>query len=183
MQNKVAVAQLEMVGLSRDISETFTTARQFVLLLFGIKGRHCTSLDELRYQVACTTDKAGSMFPPTDDAFKQHFLRVNYQVAVWVHSHLAKPLLWTPEGNGWHIDSSGYLTEVYFEKDAAPVELRDMTHLYCADGDCVLSRKCHCVASGLPCTQFCMCAADDCGNCATEILYGESDDEDIDDSD
>ena len=178
LQNQDKLASLATVGMSSEITETFSVARQYILLLYGAKAKQCSSLDELRYQYACTSDKAGSMFPPTDDAFKQHFLRVNYQVALWIHSHLPKPVLWLPVGNGWKINSDGFLVEVMFEKEAAPVELRAITHLYCTDNDCVLSKRCHCVASGLPCTQFCSCGAtENCGNCASVLLDGESGDD------
>ena len=51
-----------------------------------------------------------------------------------------------------------------FLKDAAPVEVRDLTHLYCTDVGCTNSQRCQCVQSGLACTEFCSCQGIDCPN-------------------
>jgi len=58
-------------------------------------------LNELRFLLATTTDKPASVLPPTEDAFKQHVLRAQYQVAVWCQSHIAKPVDMDPVGRGW----------------------------------------------------------------------------------
>ena len=84
---------------------------------YGSKSKACHSLDQLRYDYACKSDKAACLFPPTDDAFEQHVRRVNYQVAIWVQSHVAKPVLWKPDGNGWNIRDNK-LEPVLFEKEA-----------------------------------------------------------------
>ena len=116
-------------------------------------------------------------FSPTEDSYKQHFLRVNYQVAIVIHNHLPKPLFWEPAGNGWKISGERHLSKVLFEKEPAPIELREIPHLYCRDSDCSLSKKCHCIASGLSCTQFCpCCATEECRNCETDVLVDDSDD-------
>ena len=86
------------------------------------------SLDELRCILA-TSGKPASGFPPTDDAFKQHLRRVHYQVNIWKHNHVAKPEIETPTQNGWKLTASGSLALVMFEIDAAPLEVRDLTHL------------------------------------------------------
>ena len=64
-------------------------------------GPVCSSLDELRYIFACTTDKQASQFRPTKDAFEQH-IWAEYQTTIhlWWHSYIAKPQLWNPVSNG-----------------------------------------------------------------------------------
>ena len=119
-------------------NETIHVTTKYILLLYGAKARNCSSLDELRYKFARTSDRPGCQFPPTNDAFWQHVLRANYQVSLWVHSHLAQPLLLDHAGNGWKIWSDGDIQQVMFFKNAGPVELRDITHLYCNDTDCHL---------------------------------------------
>ena len=76
------------------------------------------------------------------------------------------------------MNNEGHLVDILFEKEAAPVELREITHLSCTDSDCILSKKCHCVASGLSCTQFCICGAtEECGNHETDLFEEDSDDD------
>lgn len=48
-------------------------------------------------------------------------------MATWVHSHQAKPVSWEPDGNGWQLRDNN-LEPVMFENDAAPKEVRDLTH-------------------------------------------------------
>ena len=104
------------------------------------------------------------LFPPTDNAFKQHIRRVDYPVAVSIHSHEAKPDLWNPDGNGWQLRNMR-LESVMFERDTAPKEVRDLTHLYCIDEDCPLARTCQCLNEKLTCTEFCSCNyCDECSN-------------------
>ena len=57
---------------SSDVTNAFPTATKYALLLHGVKGRSCQSLNRLRYNYACKSDKSASLFPPTDDAFEQH---------------------------------------------------------------------------------------------------------------
>ncbi len=100
------------------------------LLLYGVKGISCQSLNRLRYNYVCKSDKSTSLFPPTDDAFERHIRRVNYQVAKWIHSHEAKPGIWNPDGNGWQLRNNR-LEPVMFERDAARKKF-DTTHIYIA---------------------------------------------------
>ena len=118
-----------------DVTNGLPTATKYVLLLYGVKGISCQSLNRLSYNYAWKSDKSASLFPPTDDAVEQHIRRVNYQVAIWIHSHEAKPDLWNPDCNVWQLRNNK-LQPVMLERDAAPKEVRDLTHLYCIDEDC-----------------------------------------------
>ena len=146
-------------------------AREYALLLYGKKknenGRMCTNLDELRFIIASTTDAASANLPPTEDAFEQHVQRAMYQTAIWCHSHIPKPTLWSPIENGW-IVRDGAIEAVLFKKPSAPKEVRDITHLYCKDGKCTESGKCQCLSVGLPCTEFCTCCAE-CENVSRDV--------------
>ncbi|KAL7380780.1 hypothetical protein ABVT39_023998 [Epinephelus coioides] len=150
-------------GLSACLEDSLPVAREYALLLYGKKkkenGRICTNLDELRFITASTTDAASASLPPTEDAFEQHVQRAMYQTAIWCHSHIPKPLLWSPIGKGW-IVRDGAIQPVLFTKPPAPMELRDITHLYCKDPNCGESGKCQCLLVCLPCTEFCSCCAE-----------------------
>ena len=69
-------------------------------MMYGNKpnehGNLCATLDELHYIFASTTDKSCATFQTTEDAFMQHVLHALLQVAIWHHSHEAKPVLWEP---------------------------------------------------------------------------------------
>ncbi len=160
--------EMTKFGLSGSLEEALPVARRYALLLYGQKkkvdGHPCTNLDELRYTLASTTDLSAANLPRTEDAFQQHVLRALYQTAVWRHSHLAKPLLWNPVGRGWRLREDGCIEPVMFQKAPAPKEVRDITHLYCKDGNCNDATKCQCLSVGLTCTEFCSCPFPDCPN-------------------
>ena len=122
--NTLVVNITEMLSLaelsqSSDVSNGLPTATKCALLLYGVKGRSYQSLNRLRYNYACKSDKSASLFPPTYDVFEQHIRRVDYQVAIWIHSPEAKPDLWNPDVNGWQLRNMR-LEPVMFEGDAAP---------------------------------------------------------------
>ena len=152
-------------------------ARKLVLGLHGNKGQKCATLNELRYLLATTTDKQASQLPPTEDAFKQHSLRARYQTVIWCSSHIAKPELESPVGNGWYRDTTG-LHPTMFTQESAPAEVRDLTHLYCRDGACTDGTKCTCLMAGLRCIDICEC---DHEACQTTIPNDADSDADADD--
>ena len=150
--NIADMLSLAELGQSSDAKIAFPTATTYELLLYGVKGRSCQSLNRLRYNYACKSDKSASLFPPTDNAFERHIRRVNCQVVIWIHSHEAKPDLWHPGGIGLQLWNNR-LEPVMFERDGAPKEVRDVTHLYCIDEDCSQVRTCQCLNAKLTCTE------------------------------
>ena len=99
------------------------------------------------------------MLPPTQDAFKQHFMRALFQAMIWLQSHVAKPEIKDPVAHGWSIGGDGSLEYNLYEKQCAPLEFRDITHPYCNDKDCKRSGKCHCLLAGLTCMSHAPAAA------------------------
>jgi hypothetical protein len=55
------------------------SAHLVVLSMYGIKAKNYSSLDQMRYFLASTTDKPASHLTPREDAFKQHVFRARYQ--------------------------------------------------------------------------------------------------------
>lgn len=112
-------------------------------------------------------------------------MRAKYQVAIWTKSEQAQPEIWNPEGNGWKKNQEGFLQPVLYEKEAAPLEVRDLIHLYCTDDACTITRKCHCLVSGLWCTELCSCHKSEstCGNVKQEFEVPDSSDSDGEESD
>ncbi|KAG1698811.1 hypothetical protein GQR58_005641 [Nymphon striatum] len=146
-----------------DTDACIESARQFVLLMHGKQARklgQSDTLDDLRFLWATTTDKPASMLPPTEGAFKQHVLRAKYQTAIWCSSDIAKPELLDPVGHGWERNTDNELQLTMYTKDSAPVEMRDITHLYCTDKNCTNPRKCPCALASLGCLDICSCKGD-----------------------
>ena len=162
-QNPSALATF---GQTNDADRDVETATQFILHVYGNKEVDYTSLDQLRYLMATTTDVPAAHLPPTQDAFKQHTLRARYQTSIWCQAHVPCPTIGHPVGNGWKNDGC-CLTPVMFLNEAAPTEVRDVTHLYCVDHNCKETRNCHCRQAGLQCTEFCSCQGDECCNAAS----------------
>jgi hypothetical protein len=154
-KNAEALQSLEAFD---DVPKFLDAARRFVLFMHGKKTKNLNSLNDLRFMLATTTDKPATMLPPTEDAFEQHVLRAQYQVAVWCQSHIAKPADMEPVGHGWHVNEGELCTTMYLN-ESAPAEVRDITHLYCTDKGC-RGQKCQCVIAGLECIDICTCGGE-----------------------
>ena len=115
--NIADMLSLAELSQSSDVTNGLPPATKYALLPYGVKGRSWQSLNRLRYNYACKSDTSASLIPPAEDAFEQHIRRVDYQVAIWIHSHEAKPDLWNPDGNGWQLRNMR-LEPVMFERDA-----------------------------------------------------------------
>jgi len=126
-----------------DLDGSVAAARKFVLLLYARKkGKDINTLHELRYVLATTTDKTAAMLPPTKDSFKQHVLCAKYQTRLWCQSYTASQEVVEPVGHGWSACDGG-IVPIMFVQAPAPIEVRDLTHLYCIDKDCQNAQKVH----------------------------------------
>ena len=96
-------------------------------MLYGQKAKNVTSLNELRYCLATTTDKSASMLPPTEDAFKQHVFRAKYQTRIWCENHIAMPQTTNPVNHGWSACDGGGIIPTMYTQESAPAELRELT--------------------------------------------------------
>ena len=140
-----------------------SVALKCALLLYGshrkASGELFTTLDELHHFFVTTKDKPAEKLPPTDDAYKHHTMHSFYQTTIWCHSHIPKPKLIQPTDSGWKMNDKKELEPIMFLKDPAPKDVRDMTHLYCADINCTVRARCQCVVAGLSCIDLCSCSA------------------------
>ena len=126
------------------------------------KGEDDDTLDQLCYIIAMTTNKSASMLLPAEDSFKQHVLHAQ----IWCESHIPNPEAVEPVGHGWSACDYGGITQTMFTQAPAPVEVRDLTHLYWIK-DCLSGRKCHCLLAGLECIDTCSCTDCENKNCKT----------------
>ena len=109
--------------------------------------------------------------PPSEAAFKQHMLRVSFQVHVWINAGLAKPPPRSPFEYGWE-KSGNVLKPIFFEGQMSSDFLND---LICnCRGKNMCSKTCVCFEQNLGCTSVCICqASDDCRNAHTQKVNTE----------
>ena len=105
----------------------------------------------------------------------KNVLRCLYQTKLWCYSRVAKPTLPDPDGRGWHKLPDGTLDLKFFEKEATPATLRDVTHLYCVDDECSNAISCQCLLAGLTCIETCSCF--DCPNSLKDDCDEQTSDE------
>ena len=91
--------------------------------------------------------------PPTEDAFNQHIIRAKFHTFIWCKSHIPNQELIEPVGHSWSACDDGLVTPTMHTRASIPVEVRDLTHLYCTCKECVDVRKCSCLLAGLLCVD------------------------------
>ena len=79
------------------------------------------SVDKARYLLFCTGSKQEASLPPTQDALTQHVKRANYQSGIWRPSFESLPVVPSPIGNGWTVESNGSLQYVWMTKPHLPL--------------------------------------------------------------
>ena len=94
------------------------------------------------------------MLPSTEDAFKKHVLRAKLHTLIWCKSHIPNQELIEPVGRSWSACDAGPTMHI---QPSAPVEVRDLIHLYCTYKECVDVGKCTCLLAGLLCVDACSC--------------------------
>ena len=109
-----------------------------------------------------TIDNTAIMLPSNEDAFKQHVLRAKFHTLTWYKSHIPNQELIEPVGRSWSGCDDGPTMHI---QPSAPVEVRDLTHLYCTYKECVDAGKCSCLLAGLLCVDDCFCT-----NCVNQNI-------------
>ena len=127
------------------VDDDFCAAQAYVLNFYSIKGAKCTTLNKLQHIYASSTYRSAAQFPPTEDTFKQHVMRARYQASISCRSHIFNPVLDDPLYYGWNRTQESLLEPVMFTKEVTPVQVGDLTHLYCTERECSIDRKCQCV--------------------------------------
>ena len=69
------------------------------------------------------------------------------------------------------MSESQELLPVYYTKESALIEVRDITHLYCSDKTCT-GQRCPCIVAGLSCIDSCLCTGE-CGNINNREIFDE----------
>ena len=80
--------------------------------------------------------------------------RVIYQANIWFTSHERMPLIPSPEGKGWVLESN-QLKPVWMTKPVAAKVCKELVRCHCqSEKGC---RFCKCIKLGLTCTERCRC--------------------------
>ena len=80
-----------VIGQSIDVANGLPIATNYALLYYAYSGEQLMSVTQpaIRNNYARKSDKSAYLFATTHDALQQHNIRINYQVAMWVHSYEA----------------------------------------------------------------------------------------------
>ena len=93
-----------------NLDDSVDVARSYALLVYGKKGRDVDTFDELRYDMATTTDKSGTVLPPYEGAFKEHVLCAKLHALIWCKSHVPNQELIELVGHSWSACDDGLIT-------------------------------------------------------------------------
>jgi hypothetical protein len=102
---------------SSDVDTCVEAGRLLVADLYDPKGSAKSvhrDLNKLRVKLSLSKDSSLVKLPPSEAAFRQHILRVAFQVYVWTHANEAKPPPRLPFEYGWRNENK-YLLPKYFE--------------------------------------------------------------------
>jgi len=167
--------------------QVIDAGRHLFRLLYG-STRSDITLDELRHQIFSKKKVSPKikMLPPTEPAAEQHFLRAHFQYCLWKSAEEKDPPALDITNYGWRI-SDGTPEPIIGVSQMAPMELLKVVACGCASTDIACYRNsCTCKTSGVSCTSYCKCTAQEmCHNPNTihdEVCddendsHGESDD-------
>jgi hypothetical protein len=150
---------------SSDVDACVEAGRLLVADLYDPKGSAKSvhrDLNKLRVKLALSKDSSLVKLPPSEAAFRQHILRVAFQVYVWTHANEAKPPPRSPLEYGWRNENK-YLMPKYFEGPMTSDFLQDPVCV--CKGKSICSKNCVCVEQNLSCTSICDCQGnEECRN-------------------
>ena len=134
-------------------SEEFKLLEQFTILLYD-KNSTEECINHARRELFSKKGRSLENIPPTKDALLQHIFRVIYQASIWFTSHERMPLIPSPEGRGWVLESN-QLKPVWMTKPVAAKVCKELVRCHCqSEKGC---RFCKCIKLGLTCTERCRC--------------------------
>ncbi|KYM93404.1 hypothetical protein ALC62_15994 [Cyphomyrmex costatus] len=140
--------------------DIFDAGEQCTLILYGAS-KSDNNLNKYRYKCfvrgVCKRRKMSLAFlPPTDDAARQHFKRVYFQVQQWLGEGE------TLSANDWGWIEKDYLHPISMTKSPAPEKLLRTLFCSCKSG---CENNCGCKKTGLYCSNACLtCSGVDCLN-------------------
>ena len=145
-------------------------AESFLCSLYT-SAKSFSNANKARYFLFCQKSQE---LPPTPESLSYHIKRANYQACVWKRALVPLQNLPSPEGNGWQM-KDGKLSPVLMTRNPAPRGIIELAKCGCTTSEC--KKNCSCKKSELPCTEACLCMADEgCCNPLNENLVYYDDD-------
>ena len=126
--------------------------------MYGRPALH--DVNEARYKLFCAKGSSTAQLLPCKDALELDAKRANYQAAIWRRSLQPQPVVPSPNGQGWSVDSSNSITVNWLTLLPAPQQLLELVSCSCKKG--CSTGLCSCCRNGMPCTDVCQCV--DCTN-------------------
>lgn len=116
--------------------------------------------------------------PPNKDALCLHVKRANYQAAIYKRALDPHPVVPSPHGHGWKVNSDDIFIH-WMDLPPAPNSVMELAHCPCKKSQCAKG-KCSCLENNLLCTDLCKCS--NCENMQSDqqCTLPESDDSDVD---
>ena len=144
-----------------DLEHSVAVARSYALLLYEKKGNDMEltscATSWLRQQTSAHPCFSRRRMPSKSTSFEQNTKHGFGIIATCLtNEEVIEPVV-----HGWTACDDGGITPTMFTQASAPVEVRDLTHLYCTDKDCLSARKCPCLLVGLDCIDACACTGCD----------------------
>ncbi|KAK4877224.1 hypothetical protein RN001_009730 [Aquatica leii] len=143
---------LSGVGVEQFSHEMFVKMQNFVMKLYS-KSTDVQSVDTLRGIMAATTPI--SRLPPTEDALKQHCLRVYFQTTVWENALEPLPTIPNFEQFGWHCNENSDPIPLLTTLPPFPTQLIALSSCSCKK-DCT-NKICKCRTNKMGCIPSCRC--------------------------
>lgn len=135
-------------------------------------GKKDETLNKLRYRKFVEKNRRGTStvtskaLPPTEAAAKFHYLRVFYQIQIWLQNKL------NPLNFGW-VERNSILRPVSTKLPVAPANILAKIRCGCK-GDCD-SARCSCFANNFKCNSACkVCTGSSCSN-RSQVVDEDSD--------
>ena len=119
-------------------------------------GKKCGSVDALRYQIHCARGRKvePEALPLCKSSPRLHVTRANYQAAIWRRAIILRPVIPSPHGHGWEVDSiSNVVKFVWLGSKPTPEEVCELLSCTCKRA-CAVENCCGSKAS-LKCTDMC----------------------------
>ena len=168
----------------KRLGQSFNTDTELVTqleaLVCQVYKSNTESVDKARYLLFCTGSKQEASLPPTQDALTQHVKMANYRSGIWRRCFESLPVLPSPIGNGWTVESSGSLQYVWMTKPPAPDDILQSSFCNCDKTAC--GKRCSCKAKKLSCTGRCKCFQNE-RDCLNEFTTNAESENPISDED
>lgn len=146
--------------------ELFEVLGEVACSLYTLSTATTSNINDVRYNLlrAKNGEIESHLLPPCKDCLSKHAMRANYQACIWRRSLERNPVIPSPVGMGWKMETladSQVLSIDWMEKKPAPEAVLELLPCKC--------KSCLCVVNGLTCTDICALA-----NCENQV---EADDE------